>query len=313
MILIEKLTEELLFLEKVMLSSGSFSPKFYNETVAYIHKLCAVLLELFQEGDIIEFRNRISVIREIHSKSSFIKRLQLWPEGYQGDYLTIEQLCSNNFYEEDYNLENYLERYALNSSIAQQHRNKVQIQSLEIIECLNGRFDPTILLCASGSAYDLRMVQDKVGRKKDFTIILNDLDEKALAFSKDRLIPSIREKIIFDHGNVISTIRNLNKNYDKIDLILFGGLFDYLSNKQISFSLKNAYEHLKKGGKILFTNIGVNNPYKLWIELCANWELIERSVEMNLNICLDAGIPSRNIRQYQDYSGLTNIVEIIKN
>ena len=102
------------------------------------------------------------------------------------------------------------------------------------------------------------------------------------------------------------------KQYEKFDLVLFGGLFDYLTDKQIKFVLNNSYQHLSNGGEIMFTNIAKNNPFKNWIEICGNWELTERSNVQNLEICKTAGIPEHKINQYRDLTNLTNIVEIRK-
>ena len=276
-----------------------------------MHKLTHQVTSLRSEYTINELRQKFEKVRKIHSTSSFINRIQNWPEGYQGDYLTIEQICKPPEVMSTFDIGNYLERYALNCSISQQHRNKINIQAMNILETL-ANSDSPILICASGSAYDLRLVQETMNLSCQKKIILNDIDSNALKFSKTRLTNKFLENVEFDNGNVISTLKNIHKKHDVFSLILFGGLFDYLSDKQIAFSLKASYDQLQKGGKILFTNIALNNPFKDWIEICGNWELIERSEQDNLNLCEMAGVPLEKVSQYRDYTGLTNIVEIVK-
>lgn len=298
-------------LEKKIGTRQKFSVKHYNETIALIHLLTLKLSELSKEYSKEDLRQVFDEVRNIHSKSSFINRIQNWPEGYQGDYLTIERICSSPEIKTYYNIEDYLERYALNCSISQQHRNKIQIQAMNILEKLNSK-NASILICACGSAYDLRMIQSCINVENDNKIVLNDMDINALNYSKLFLSERTLEKTEFDKGNIVTTLKNIHKNYDSFSLILFGGLFDYLTDKQIVFSLKASYSQMRKGGKILFTNIALNNPFGHWIEICGNWHLIERSERHNIKLCEMAGIEAKKVKQYKDYSGLTNIVEIVK-
>lgn len=294
-------------------NTSEFDPVFFNKTIAIIHRLILKLFEQLQNGkSIVALRQEIHEIRNIHSNSKFINRLQNWPEGYQGDYITIEYICrgkqTNTGFRE---LSDYIELYSLNSAISQQHRNKILKQAILIGETLK-KSNSNILICACGSSYDLRLLENTFDLSTSSTIVLNDLDQNALDFSFKKLSSKTKKQVILEHSNALTLIRNLNRKNKQFDLILFGGLFDYLSDKQIKFLLMNSYNLLKPNGKIVFTNIALKNPYKPWIEICANWELIERTSKCNYSICREAGIPEANIFQYKEDTGLTNIVEIIK-
>lgn len=61
------------------------------------------------------------------------------------------------------------------------------------------------------------------------------------------------------------------------DLILAGGLFDYLPDRAARFVAGQAINKLCKPGSLFyFANIGKGNPYRYWAEYLSDWVLIER-------------------------------------
>jgi len=292
---------------------SNFNNSFYNRTIILIHSLINVIEELKQKHTKEEITESLTQLKEIHALSPFIKRAQDWPCGYQGDYLTVEYICQQKNHAPKNSIGYYLECYALNSSITQQHRNKIAIQAHSILEKISsGQKNIQVLIFGCGSCFDLRSIQHGIKHYDNYQIILNDMDANALKFSKSKLDKAILARSKFINKNIISHVRELSRTKEQYDLVLFGGIFDYLSDKQISFVLKNIYNNTKEKGKILFTNIASNNPFKLWIEGIADWELIERKQEQNINICKLSSIPIQEIIQYKDGTGLTNIIEIVK-
>ena len=84
-----------------------------------------------------------------------------------------------------------------------------------------------------------------------------------------------------------------------------------MTDKQIAFILSNIYRtNLTRKGKILWTNINVDNPYRCWIEYLGDWTLIERSQEYCRDLCVEASIPNEKIGISLEETGLTNIIEI---
>src|SRR5215467_12985251 len=65
-------------------------------------------------------------------------------------------------------------------------------------------------------------------------------------------------------GNVVELLKDA-KSLPKFDLIVAGGLFDYLEDRVARFVIKSAYYCLRPGGRFFFTNIG-RNPYRPWME-----------------------------------------------
>jgi len=313
MLQISNITKEFLaFEQEIKNCKNTNKPIFHHKMIYLTHKLICEIIKLSDKYDKAAIIKELDIIRQIQYRSPFLRRMQDWPLGYQGDYLTIEKICTIENKSKKGTLEFLNADYALKGQITQQHRNKINIQSLAIVESVVSSKKAKVLLYAAGGAFDLRKIQQILEYQKDYQIIINDLDADALQFAKERLSPKILENIEFVNNNIISQVRKIAREIEAYDLILFGGIFDYLTDKQIKFILTNSYKNLKRGGKLMFTNININNPYKYYMEYWGDWELIERSQQQNKQMCLDAGIPQETIYQYLEETGLTNIVEVKK-
>ncbi len=284
----------------------------FHRTISGIHDLCCNISEAERKSVDKQFiLNEISDLRLIHSKSPFIKRLQEWPRGYMGDFETIEYLCENKNRVTNNNIEYFLEEYALKSNIAQQHRNKLNILSNYIIETIINKKRARILIVGCESGRNIRNIQNII-KSHDFNIIINDMDQNAISFIKENLNDDILTKCTFIPLNIIKLVKREMYNYEKFDLILLGGLFDYLNDKSIVCILENLHHFLTESGRMIFTNINKGNPFRIWIEYLANWKLIERSQEECLNLCIDSNIALNKIKTYKEETGLSNIIEINK-
>lgn len=141
-----------------------------------------------------EIETELYRVREIIRFSPFMARTLDWPRGYQGDFETIEYLY-NGINKVLYNSFGYfVEEFALRSPTAQQHRNKVKYQADLLLKTIFSKDNPTILSIGSGGSLDLRLLLPFI-TDKNFTFILNDMDNGALEFSKTKL-SSLGEKCI---------------------------------------------------------------------------------------------------------------------
>lgn len=132
----------------------------------------------------------------------------------------------------------------------------------------------------------------------------------ALAFAEHRLA-AIREHISIRHSDVFRLLRH-SGGLGQFDLVLAGGLFDYLSDRQVVFIMRSVFHSLLcPGGCFFFTNIARPNPYRPWMSYLADWHLIERSTEDILHLASEAGI-SDSIAIECDQTGLTLLVRITK-
>jgi len=261
----------------------------YHRAVSTIHDICEALTNCEAAGTPVdEIRDAVKTAREIHGASPFVTRLQQWPRGYAGDFETIEWLWRGDNRAPAGTLAHAIETYALNAAIAQQHRNKVSFQAACMLQAFATARPCRVLSIGCGSSPDLRTVIDQV--PPSATVVLCDSDRDALSYSRAKLDP-IGDRCHLVHGMVPRVLRQV-KPLGPFDLVLAGGLFDYLSDRFIARTLSDAWNDLlAPGGRIVFTNIARGNPFRVWLEYLADWKLIERSEEDITAICQAAAIP----------------------
>jgi extracellular factor (EF) 3-hydroxypalmitic acid methyl ester biosynthesis protein len=247
----------------------------HHAVAAAMHELTAAIRQAERTGiGKKKVQEIILPAYELHGRSPFVQRLQTWPRGYPGDFETIEALCGGENRARPNTSAWFIERYALQTGCAQQHRNKLAWQSENILEVCLERAGAKILSIACGGSRDLRVVQ-KLLADRSAKIWLNDLDSGALDCSLrnlDRITPQLTRI----PGDVFRSI-NQFKARAPFELILAGGLFDYLTDRQIVWLLPKLVGLLAPGGRFCFTNMAVGNPDRVWIEYLANWRLLERN------------------------------------
>src|SRR5436853_1526971 len=259
--------------------------KRYHAVLASVHAICAAIVDAEEEGmerdEIVEI---IEPVRAIHARSPFVHRLQSWPRGYPGDFETVEYICSGINRAPIGTIEHCCEQYALTRGIAQQHRNKVQLQAARIVETMTAKPRASrILSLACGSCPDLRAIPNLADIAGE--ISLNDADAGALDFAQSKL-RGVDLRIL--HGNALSVARTVKTQFD---LVIAGGLFDYLDDRAAAFLIRLIVTRLLvPGGVFFFTNIAEENPYRPLIEYFGDWFLIERSQEDVMRICEAAGV-----------------------
>lgn len=283
-------------------------PLNYVRASTAIHKLLDAILVAEKTYTKAAIRDRLATVRAIHRQSPFFVRTQDWPRGYAGDFETIEYIIKGENKAPQDSLGYYLESIILNSPIVQQHRNKVSYQANLILDKVLEIENPKVLSIGCGSSADLFNIQ-KILKDASIAITLFDMDEGALTCSAEKL-DLIRDKCTLIQGNLLRLVKQINEQFD---LILIGGVFDYLTDKTIVAVLKKIYnENLKPGGEIFFTNIASDNPYRTWMEYCFDWELIERSLENIQNIYEETALGNSAIAINRDETGLTLLARINK-
>lgn len=285
------------------------SHQLYHKVVASMHELCFSILEAEkQENSRENIEKIIKPARDIHSRSVFIKRLQEWPRKYPGDFETIEYLCDLENKSLYGTVEYFIEEHALNSAIAQQHRNKLHYQSGVILgTLLNGKDDIKVLSVGCGGCRDILGIEKYIN-KIQFELVINDIDNDALELSKARL-----EKLKHLHvvsGNIIQALRKVEK-LGPFDLIVTGGMFDHMTDKHVSFFMKHAMNKLLKAdGSLFFANSVEGNPFKVWMEYLADWRLNYRSEDEITSLVNAAGCNGSSIKIRKDETRLAYFVEV---
>ncbi len=281
----------------------------HHMVVSQVHALLAAILELENLGvDKEAIHTAVAEVLRLHAASPIIARMQNWPRGYAGDYQTVEIVLSGQCVSPKGTLAYHLERYVLDCPASQQHRNKVVAQAELIRSTIAANPDANILIVACGGCPDLKLLSREL---KTFRgqLWLNDIDKDALERSTAqvaRVCPDVKSV----PGNVVELLRDA-KSLPKFDLVVAGGLFDYLEDRVARFVIKCAYSCLRPSGRFFFTNIG-KNPYRPWMEYCGEWFLRERDAASLNSLAIEAGVPTENVELSTETTGLTYLVEIAK-
>lgn len=280
----------------------------HHAALAAVHAICLAVLRCEESGctreEIVDV---LGAVRDIHARSPFVCRLQTWPRGYPGDFETVEYICRGENCAAEATLEQHCETYSLNFPIAQQHRNKVWQQSRRIADAVLRNERARILALACGGCPDFRKVLSLL-RRSEAEIHLNDSDAEALAFASRELAPIV-DRCVLLPGNALKIARRL-RGGAQFDLILAGGLFDYLPDRHASYLLEQVYAQLAPGGTLFFTNIADGNPYRPLIEYVGDWFLLERSRPMLLGLTDAAGIPRSAVTIERDETGLAFLIDV---
>jgi SAM-dependent methyltransferase len=255
-------------------------------------------------------RELLEPSREVFATSCFMRRCQKWPRGYAGDFETIEYLTAGENESPRGTLGWHIEQLLLESSIVQHDRNKLRLQSLEISRAVTGVEEARVLSIACGGCLDyvpiLPLLSNFAGE-----IVLNDCEPAALQLAERRL-RSATTRYRVAPGNVIRVARHLADSRH-FDLVVAGGLFDYLPAKAMIWLLRVIFHDLlKPGGILLFTNIAEGNPWRPLMKYGSNWTLIERSEVEIIEICRDAGIANSSISMAREDTGLTLITRVVR-
>lgn len=255
-------------------------------------------------------KERLGPSRRVFATSWFMQRCQEWPRGYAGDFETIEYMVSGANQSLTGTLGWHIENILLESPAVQQHRNKLKCQSLEIAETVMRSRTARLLSIGCGGCMDWVPILPDL---KTFAgeIVLNDHEPAALELAEYRLRP-VTTQYRLAPGNIIRISKRLADG-DCFDLVLAGGLFDYLSDRASVFLVRTIFQDLlAPGGVLLFTNMAEGNPWRLLMEYGSDWSLLERSEDRIIEICRKAGIPRSSISLTREATRLTVITRVVR-
>ena len=279
-----------------------------HQTVVAMHSFATAVTACEEAGlTRLELLPHLEGVRASHARSPFAHRLQAWPRGYPGDYETVEWLCDARNRATVGTLPWAIEQCALQSPLAQQHRNKVALQARAILSTLVAHPSARIASIGCGGCRDLSLIQEYLPASQG-TFALVDADADALAFARARL-DRIASRCTFVQGRVPRAIAKLPAG--SFDLVVAGGLFDYLSDRWAVATLSAVRERLAPGGRLLFSNIAEGNPFRPWIEYLTDWWLIERTDADLLRLLDEAGFDAGRARISRDSTGLALMAECV--
>jgi extracellular factor (EF) 3-hydroxypalmitic acid methyl ester biosynthesis protein len=282
----------------------------YHSALSKLHDICAAVLRCEAAG--LSHDSIVASLagaRKIHARSPFVRRLQDWPRGYPGDFETVAQIVRGSTEAAHSTLEATCESYSLNFPIAQQHRNKIHHQSHRLLSAMTRKPRASrILALACGGVPDFELIAAYLPNIAG-ELWLNDIDGDALDRAAE-VLRSVADRCHFIKGNGVLLAGSFPAPFD---LILAGGLFDYLETPHAIRLIRTMYhDKLRPGGTFFFTNIARGNPFRCLIEYMGDWTLIERSEEDVLALCRRARIPAEAVSMRTDETGLALLVDVTK-
>lgn len=273
-----------------------------HATVVAMHSLATSIIGCEDAGlTRLEMLPLLEGVRALHARSPFVHRLQTWPRDYPGDFETVEWLCDARNRAEPGTVPWAIEQCSLQSPLAQQHRNKVGLQARAILSALVANPAARIASIGCGGCRDLSLIQDYIPPSHG-RFVLVDSDAGALDFARERL-DRLADRCTFVQGRVPRVLGKV-RPAGPFDLIVAGGLFDYLPDRWAVGTLSAAREQLGPGGRMFLSNIAKGNPFRPWIEYLADWWLIERDEADLRRLLGQAGFDVDKARLSHDSTGL---------
>lgn len=250
---------------------------------------------------------------QILLKSYCIKRTRIWPQGYQGDYKTLETIYRNSPSSDG--LGYYLDLLALDTPLAHAVRNRIKRLEDILREEIKKRFAPRVLNVACGSCRELIGISNEI-KDNEARIICIDNDNDALNFAEARLRSiGIDNHMDFRRYNALRMFDDETNlmEFDRQDIIYSVGLFDYLPDEFLIKLLSALYNLLDTTGVLIAAFKDANRYRSQEYHWILNWDsFLQRNERDFRNIFYLAGIPEKSIKEEREESGLIIFYRISK-
>jgi extracellular factor (EF) 3-hydroxypalmitic acid methyl ester biosynthesis protein len=274
---------------------------FDNFTVKAAHFEAEIEDKTFIKQTRIAFHQKTN---DLFSKSYCFNRARTWPQGYQGDYKTLETLYRS--VPQSDGLGYFLDNFSLNTTLAVAVRNRIRMLQDILKAELSKRLKPNILNIACGSCRELfEITPEIIDSKAHFTCI--DHDNDALSFSQNRLYyTDALRHIDFRKYNALRLFdyEVAVQDFGPQDVIYSAGLFDYLDSDFLVKVLDSMYKLLNNDGKLIAAFKDARNYRSQKYHWFFDWDgFLQRSEEDFRDILADAQIPASKISEQRDETG----------
>ncbi len=250
----------------------------------------------------------------IMSKSYFINRCRTWPNGQQGDFMTLELAYKNKPMSEGIGA--YLDQYLLSTTLGVGVRERiVKMRSLLKGELIS-RSNAKVLDVACGSCREVFELAPEIkasGAK--FTCM--DLDPAALEFALDRfgfagLTEEYAETVQYNALRMFDN-ETAQTEFGKQDVIYSIGFFDYLPNDFLVKLLNSLYMLLNPGGKLYASFKDADRYRSELFRWLVDWDgFLQRTEKDFQKVFRDADIPDRALSMTRVDSGSIVFYSITK-
>lgn len=239
------------------------------------------------------------------SKSNFIDRTRTWPNGQQGDYMTLELAYKNMPMSEGIGY--FLDIYALSNEIAVGVRSRIVKMRELLKEELSGRRNLKVLDVACGSCREVFELASEI-KSSGARFTCMDLDPNALDFALDRFAFA---GLSSDNADVVkyNALRMFDNEMAQLefgtqDVIYSIGFFDYLPDDFLVKMLNSLYAMLNPGGKLIMAFKDVSRYRPEIFHWLVDWDGFLQRRESDLErILREAGIPDGSVSMSRIDSG----------
>ena len=308
---IERYVEELRTIERRIASGEIEEDSVLREIVSLndaILKICAQFEQEVKDETVVKatrsyFRKRTHTLL---SKSYTINRIRTWPQGYQGDHLTLEAAYRNTPMSDGIGY--YLDKYILDWPLAHGLRGRLEQLTALLRDELSTRENPKVLDIACGSCREVSMLVPEIKKSKaQFTCV--DLDGDALDFAENRLAPSdlVPEQIKLIKYNALRMfdLDIAKAEFGQQDIIYSVGYFDYLPDDFLVKLLRSLYALLNTGGKLIAAFKDADRYRAQEYHWIADWDgFLQRTENDFERILSEAGIPAQAMTMTRDRTGV---------
>ena len=229
--------------------------------------------------------------------SSFMRRTNLKPRGYAGDYIMMKMLYLNR-YEGDSTFSKLMHKHPVEHPAAQAVRNRRNLitQTFKKArgDCASKGKRVKILSVACGPAWELQDILSSPEECERYCITLLDQDQSALdeaaglvADLERELNAKIRVTYLNESVRTLLKSSTLVEKWGRFDFIYSMGLFDYLTPPVAMGILGKLFQLLEIGGDLLIGNFHDANPSRCYMEYWLDWVLYYRNEEEFLGLMPD--------------------------
>lgn len=215
---------------------------------------CAVFEYQVADMEIIK-QVRASFIEKTNpffSKSYLFNRVRTWPQGHQGDFMTLELNYRKATLSEGIGY--YFDKYFLAAPLAVAVRERLYKMRDLLKNELDSRISPKVLDVACGSCREVFELSPEI-KASGAKIMCLDLDTDALKFALERFSNAgvLSNQVDFLSYNALRMFdyETAERDFGKQDVIFSLGFFDYLPDDFLVKLLKSLYLLLAPGGKLI--------------------------------------------------------------
>jgi extracellular factor (EF) 3-hydroxypalmitic acid methyl ester biosynthesis protein len=236
-------------------------------------------------------------------RSPMVARARNWPEGYPGDYKTLEAVYANS--PSGDGVGRHIDSYVLSRTLAVAVRSRCRMLTKLLDQrareeapgarWLNLACGPCRELVALAAPADSR------------TIYCVDSDENSLNYAKDLLADRLLGDRHFVTENAYRFVnaKRTTEKYGQFTTIYSAGLFDYIPSDKLSPLLRGLYDSLAPGG-LFIAPFKDRNRYETFdYHWFLKWHYFYQRTEPDFRaIFADAGVPDREIIVQRDDTGV---------